>query len=202
MWYCFWFTILDVGESFRRFTWPFALWLLLYRSENKMRVLKAAKHIYSDNALRDRGNCQEPTHRLSESITLSLIEEFLGHFVPTSISVSYESIYNGFERSGCFLSFYVASMSNIALTPWALLFSSVQLLSSVRLFATPWTAGHQDPCPSPTPGVYSNSCPLSQWCHPTISSSVIPLSSCLQSFLGSGCFQMSQLFASGGQNIT
>ena len=188
MWYCFWFTILDVGESFRGFTWPFPLWLLLYRSENKMRVLKVAKHIYSDNALRDRGNCQEPTHRLSESITLSLIEEFLGHFVPTSISVSYESIYNGFERSGYFLSFCVASMSNIVLTPWALLFSSVQLLSHVRLFATPWSAEHQDPCPSPTPGVYSNSCPLSQWCHPTISSSVIPLSSCLQSFPGSGCF--------------
>ena len=44
------------------------------------------------------------------------------------------------------------------------------------------------PCPSPTPGVYSNSCPLSQWCHPVISSSVIPFSTCLQSFPGSGCF--------------
>ena len=49
--------------------------------------------------------------------------------------------------------------------------------------------------------VYPNSCPLSQWCHPTISSSVVPLSSCLQSFPISGSFQMSQLFASGGQNI-
>jgi len=48
------------------------------------------------------------------------------------------------------------------------------------------------PCPSPTPGVYSNSCPLSQWCHPTISSAVIPFCSCLQSFLASGSFQMSQ----------
>ena len=57
------------------------------------------------------------------------------------------------------------------------------------------------PCPSPTPGVYSNSCPLSQWCHPTISSSVIPFSSHLQSFPASGSFQMSQLFASGGQRI-
>ena len=56
-------------------------------------------------------------------------------------------------------------------------------------------------CPSPTPGVYSNSCPLSQWCHPTISSSVIPFSSCLQSFPASGSFQMSQHFASGGQSI-
>ena len=57
------------------------------------------------------------------------------------------------------------------------------------------------PCPSPTPGVYPNSCPLSQWCHPTISSSVMPFSSCLQSFPTSRSFQMSQPFASGGQNI-
>ena len=54
------------------------------------------------------------------------------------------------------------------------------------------------PCPSSSPGAYSNSCPLSWWCHPTISSSVIPFSSCLQSFPASGSFLMSQLFASGG----
>ena len=57
------------------------------------------------------------------------------------------------------------------------------------------------PCPSPTPGAYSNLCPLSQWCHPTISSSVGPFSSCLQSFPASGSFLMSQLFTSGGQSI-
>ena len=57
------------------------------------------------------------------------------------------------------------------------------------------------PCPSPTPGVYSNPCPLSQWCHPTISSSVIHFSSCPQSFPASGSFPMSQLFTSGGQSI-
>ena len=57
------------------------------------------------------------------------------------------------------------------------------------------------PCSSPTPGVYSNSCPLSLWCHPTISSSVLPFSSCPQSFPASGSFQMSQLFTSGGQSI-
>ena len=55
--------------------------------------------------------------------------------------------------------------------------------------------------PSPTPGVYSNSCPSSQWCHPTISSSVVPFSSCLQPFPASGSFSMNQLFASGGQSI-
>ena len=57
------------------------------------------------------------------------------------------------------------------------------------------------PCSSPTPGVYSNSCPLSWWCHPTISSSVLPFSFHFQSFPASGSFQMSQLFTSGGQSI-
>ena len=57
------------------------------------------------------------------------------------------------------------------------------------------------PCPSPTPGDCSNSCPLHQWCHPTISSSVVPFSSCPQSFSASGSFPMSQFFASGGQSI-
>ena len=57
------------------------------------------------------------------------------------------------------------------------------------------------PCPSPTPRACSNSCPLSRWCHPTISSSVIPFFSCLQYFPASGSFPMSQLFASGGWSI-
>ena len=64
-----------------------------------------------------------------------------------------------------------------------------------------WLQHARPPCPSPTPRVYSNSCPLSQWCHPTISSSVVPFTSSLQSFPASGSFQMSQLFASGGQSI-
>ena len=57
------------------------------------------------------------------------------------------------------------------------------------------------PCPSPTPGVHPNPRPLSQWCHPTISSSVVPFSSCPQSFPASGSFQMSQFSKSGGQSI-
>ena len=57
------------------------------------------------------------------------------------------------------------------------------------------------PCPSPTPGPCSNSCPSSRWYHPTISSSVVPFSSCLQSFPAPGSFPMSQLFTSGGQSI-
>ena len=67
-----------------------------------------------------------------------------------------------------------------------------------------WPHGLQyarPPCPSPTPGVDSNSCPLHRWCHPTISSSVIPYSSCLQSFPASGSFLMSWLFTSDGQII-
>ena len=59
----------------------------------------------------------------------------------------------------------------------------------------------RSPCPSPTPGVHSDSHPSSQWCHPVISSSVVPFSSCPQSLPASGSFQMSQLFASSGQNI-
>ena len=57
------------------------------------------------------------------------------------------------------------------------------------------------PCPLPTPGVHPNSCPLSRWCHPTISSSVVPFSSCPQSLPALGSFQMSQFFASGAQSI-
>ena len=66
----------------------------------------------------------------------------------------------------------------------------------------PHESQHTRPlCPSPTPGVYSNSCPSSRWCHPTISSSVVPFSSCPQSLPASGSFPMSQLFASVGQSI-
>ena len=78
---------------------------------------------------------------------------------------------------------------------------SVQLFSRIRLFATPWTTARQVSCSSPTPGVYPNSCPLSQWCHPTILSSVVPFCSRLQSFTALGSFPRSQFFAPGGQSI-
>ena len=77
----------------------------------------------------------------------------------------------------------------------------VQLISRVWLFVTPWTVGFQAPYPSLSLRACSNSCPLSWWCHPTISSSVAPFSSCPQSFPVSGSFTVSQLFASGGQSI-
>ena len=80
-------------------------------------------------------------------------------------------------------------------------FSSVLSLSHVQLFATPWTTAYQASLASSTPGVYPNSCPLSQWCHLTMSSSVVPFSSCPQSLPVSGSFLMSQLFPSGGQNM-
>ena len=81
-------------------------------------------------------------------------------------------------------------------------FSSVQYSHSVvSNFLWPHKSQHaRPPCPSPTPGVHSNSCPPSQWCHPAISSSVIPVSSCPQSLPASGSFPMSQLFAWGGQS--
>ena len=79
--------------------------------------------------------------------------------------------------------------------------SSVQSLSCVQPFETPWIEHTRFPCPSPTPRACSNLCPSGLWCHPTISSSVIPFSSCLQSFPAWGSFSMSQFFASGGQSV-
>ena len=78
-----------------------------------------------------------------------------------------------------------------------LLFSQSVVSNSLRPLGLQHT---RLPCPSPSPRAFSDSHPLSRWCHPTISSSVIPFSSCLQSFPASGSFQMSQIFASGGQN--
>ena len=83
------------------------------------------------------------------------------------------------------------------------LFSSVQFSRSVMSDSLqPHELQHTGPpCPSSTAGVHPNPCPLSQWCHPAISSSVVPFSSCLQSFPATGSFQMSQLFTLRGQSI-
>ena len=82
-------------------------------------------------------------------------------------------------------------------------FSSVQFShSGVSYSLRPQESQHaRPPCPSPTPGVHSNTCPSSQWCQPAISSSVVPFSSCPQSLLASESFPMSQIFAWGGQSI-
>ena len=100
-----------------------------------------------------------------------------------------------------FLSFFLCS-----LTVWCRnvkCFSNVQFSRSVMSDSLRHHGLPQDrpPCTSPTPGVYSNSYPSSRWCHPTISSSVIPVSSHLQSFSASGAFQMSQFFTSGGHSV-
>ena len=80
-------------------------------------------------------------------------------------------------------------------------FSSFQSLSHVWLFATLWTAARQASLAITNSKNYSDSCPLNRWCHPTISSSVAPFSSCLKSFPASGSFPMSQFFASGSQSL-
>ena len=107
-----------------------------------------------------------------------------------------------------FLSFSSFSSPSSTITersPWSVwaTFSSVQFSHSVVSDSLrPLESQHaRPPCPSPTPRVYSDSCPSSQWCHPAISSSIVPFSSCPLSLLASGSFPMSQLFAWGGQSI-
>ena len=80
-------------------------------------------------------------------------------------------------------------------------FSRSVVSNSLQPYGLQYARPPCPPSPSSTPGIYSNSCPLSQWCYLTTSSSVIPFSSCLQSFPVSGSFPMSQLFASGGRSI-
>ena len=90
----------------------------------------------------------------------------------------------------------------MCLWTWELGPCSVQFSSVVSESLWPHGLQHARlPFSLPVPGIYSNSCPLSRWCHPTISSSVVPFSSCLQSFPASQSFQMSQFFTSGGQSI-
>ena len=87
---------------------------------------------------------------------------------------------------------------NVISYPWEYQFSYSVVSDSLQPHELQHT---RPPCPSPTPRVYPKPCPLSRWCHPTISSSVIPFTSFPQSFPASGCFQTSQLFATGGQSI-
>ena len=105
---------------------------------------------------------------------------------------------------------YFANTFNLIFLKWLLItsnafgiISSVQFSRSVVSHSLqPHELHHaRPPCPLPTPGVYTNSCPLSQWCHPAISSSVVPFFSCPQSLPASESFPMSQLFAWGDQSI-
>ena len=97
-------------------------------------------------------------------------------------------------------SVHLITVCSIGAQQW---FSWVQSLSHILSLQPHMIQDVRVPCPvgSPTPRACSNSCPLSWWCHPTISSSIIPFSSCLQSFPASGSFQMSQFFVSDGQGI-
>ena len=117
-----------------------------------------------------------------------------------------------FNLASCFVlflffhflkSFHLENLTNrtIRNSSKVISISSVHLLSRVNSLKPHRLQHARPPCPSPTPRVYSNSCPLSRWCHPTISYSVVPFSSCLQPFPASGSFQMSQFFAPGGHSI-
>ena len=110
-----------------------------------------------------------------------LLSTFVYKFVCERLFSVLLGIYPGVEFLGHFSSIQCRSVASDSLWPHG--------LQHARL-----------PCPSPTPGACSNLCPSSRWCHPTISSSVIPFS-CLQSFPASGSFPMSQFFESGGQGI-
>ena len=102
-----------------------------------------------------------------------------------------------------YLLFFVSHYSCLPLSPIPLSCQTFQFSQSV-VSNSLWPHAPQHtrpPCPSPTPGVHPNPCPLSQWCHPTISSSVVPFFSCLQYFPTLGSFKMSQFFASGGHNF-
>ena len=139
-------------------------------------------------------SCTGGQIHLSRSFSLNVLPQRTPHHHPLYIDIIPFPAQSSFLFFTSFLSTPIAFWSN---------FSSVQFSHSV---VSDSLRPHElqlarPPCPSLTPGVYPNSCPLSWWCHPTISFSVIPFSSCLQSFPTSGSFQMSQLFMSGGQNI-
>ena len=114
--------------------------------------------------------------------------------------VGFKSIENGLKFQTCTV------MDNSGDLFFKQCISSVQSLSRVHSVMSSSLRPHgpqhaRPPYPTTTPRIYPNSCPLTRWCHPTISSSVIPFSSCPQSFPASGSFQISQLFESGGQSI-
>ena len=120
---------------------------------------------------------------------------------PSSYSL-HQQWHPAISSSDALFSFYSQSFPTSGTFPMRQLFALV--ISFAQSFPTLWPHGLQHarpPCPSPTPGVYSNSCALSRWCHPTISSSAVPFSSHLQSFPASGSFPMSWFFKSGGQSI-
>jgi len=124
-------------------------------------------------------------------------------------------MHQGRYRKMCYLlkkssGSYICNLGALVFLSSTILWGKIYLIHSVQFSSViqscltlwnPWTAATKPPCSSPTPRVYSNTCPLIWWHHPTISSSVVPFSSHLPSFPASRSFPMSQLFTSGGQNI-
>ena len=136
------------------------------------------------------GGCSESCNKMGVTCYISL------ELLQISLLISYP-----FENWGPRGSYFLSQPHPCILV--SIIISSVEFSHSVMSDSL-WPHGLQKarpPCPSPTPRVYSNSCPLSQWCHSTILSSIVPFSSHLQSFPASGSLQMSQFFASGGQSI-
>ena len=132
--------------------------------------------------------------------SIVVLQCFVG-FYCTAKWISY--IYSYIPLLGVSFPFRSSQSTELSSLSYTVSSNSVQFCRSV-VSKSLWLHELQHarpPCPSPTPRVYPNSCPLSQWCRPTVSSFVIPFSSHLQSFPASGSFQMSQLFASGGQSI-
>ena len=130
---------------------------------------------------------------------MSIIFLFAFYFLPHSVSFFIFVLSSMFFLTSLVLNEHIYYF--ISLFSWYINYVVVQSLSHVWLFATSWTTAHGLPCLSPSPRVCSDSCPLSQGCHPNILSSVVPFPACLQSFPASGSFLMSHLFSSGGQSI-
>ena len=140
---------------------------------------------------------------LFKVILISTIWQASNSFLRVICNVELETVSVNFTYSVTPKSIGLSSILHWSLThTWCQ--NIVSSVSSSDVSNSLWPHGLQQartPCPSPTPRVYSNSRPLSQWYHPTISSSVVPFSSCLQSFPALWSFQMSQFFTSGGQSI-
>ena len=140
--------------------------------------------------------CCCPANRFISTITFFVILEW-------NFKVEYAmySLVSGVFQSDYFEIHHVILYISNFFTSQKIFHYSVQSLSCVDSLRPHEPQLARPPCPSPIPRVHPNPCPLSQWCHPTISSSVIPFSSCPQTFPASRSFQMSQLSASGGQSI-
>ena len=140
-------------------------------------------------------NCQNFDHKIS--LYFITIKENI-HHISTKISTHHYIQLKSLESLVIHSNLYIKSdVTPVCYQPE---FSNF-LFNHVQLFATSWTSACWTSCPSPSPRVFSNSCPSSQWCHSTISYSVIPFSSSPKSFPASESFPMNQLFTAGGQSI-